>query len=735
MSDANHPVLAGSRIRSGKDKAARCFVRAGGMLVLLTLLLIFGYLLYVVVPLFHGASMTQARKLTLPEIKGDVLSLGVGANGQHLYRLSQQGQFDIIALAMGSPSSSLLTRQQLSFDGSHVTSSNSARDLAGVTAFGLADGRALLVSVKGRGGRYASSPSLTFPLGHQPVVIDPQQQPLRQIAVAASSEQLTVVAQTADYRLLVKHFAPANNAEFSPQQETIRPLAAPQQPADQLLLAPQQQRLFVRFGDTVVLYRLSTQGWERWQTLSFSDAAVSQIALLPGGSSLLVAQQNGKISQWFEVQQQQRRRFRRIREFQVPAPVTALIAEPHRRVFMTVSGNGDTRLFYATSAQRLLATRLPLTQPDYAGYDASRHHVLFMQGQQLFMYQVSNPYPEVSWHALWQRLWYEHYPQPDYIWQSTAADDDFEPKLSLTPLLFGTVKAAFYAMLFATPIALAAAVYTGYFMSGRLRNMVKPTVELMEAIPTVILGFLAGLWLAPIIEHRLPGVLLALLLVPAGVLGAAYGIHRLRLRRWLPTGGDVLYLVPVVIAMFYLAMVLSPWLEQSLMGGDSELFLRTQLGLDYDPRNALVVGLAMGFAVVPTIFTIAEDAIFNVPRSLAHGSLALGATQWQTLRSVVFLTASPGIFSAIMMGFGRAVGETMIVLMASGNTPVLSENIFTGMRTLAANIATEMPESTVGSAHYRVLFLSALVLLIFTFIVNSLAEMIRHRLRRHYHTL
>ena len=116
----------------------------------------------------------------------------------------------------------------------------------------------------------------------------------------------------------------------------------------------------------------------------------------------------------------------------------------------------------------------------------------------------------------------------------------------------------------------------------------------------------------------------------------------------------------------------------------------------------------MGFAVIPNIFSIAEDAIFSVPRSLTLGSLALGATPWQTLTRVVILTASPGIFSALMIGMGRAVGETMIVLMATGNTPIMDVNLFEGMRTLAANVAVEMPESEVGGSHYRVLFLSAL---------------------------
>jgi phosphate transport system permease protein len=165
------------------------------------------------------------------------------------------------------------------------------------------------------------------------------------------------------------------------------------------------------------------------------------------------------------------------------------------------------------------------------------------------------------------------------------------------------------------------------------------------------------------------------------------------------------------------------------------LWLTNDLGIPFDQRNAVIVGLAMGFAVVPNIFSIAEDAIFSVPRHLVHGSLALGATPWQTLWRVVLLTASPGIFSAVMIGLGRAVGETMIVLMATGNTPVMDLSIFQGMRTLSANIAVEMPESEVDSTHYRVLFLAALVLFMFTFLFNTAAEVVRQRLRRKYSSL
>ena len=124
-----------------------------------------------------------------------------------------------------------------------------------------------------------------------------------------------------------------------------------------------------------------------------------------------------------------------------------------------------------------------------------------------------------------------------------------------------------------------------------------------------------------------------------------------------------------------------------------------------------------------------------MPKALSFGSLALGATPWQTLVRVILPTASPGIFSGLMIGLGRAVGETMIVLMAAGNTPIMDLNIFEGLRTLSANVAVEMPEAQVDSTHFRILFLSGLVLFVVTFILNTTAEMVRQRLRAKYSSL
>ncbi|RYD32791.1 MAG: ABC transporter permease subunit, partial [Verrucomicrobiaceae bacterium] len=370
----------------------------------------------------------------------------------------------------------------------------------------------------------------------------------------------------------------------------------------------------------------------------------------------------------------------------------------------------------------------------------------------LHRYSLNDPHPEAGWKAYFGKVWYEGATKPDYTWQSTGGTDDFEPKLSLRPLIHGTLKGTFWALFFAVPIALLAAIYTAQFLRVEVKRVVKPMMEIMASLPSVVLGFLAALWLAPIIESRVPSVFLTFAGVPltAAVVGAAWSRlpaqHRARLR----PGMEWVVFIPIMLVAAWVFWSLGPVLEswicvvRDASGNtvtdpatgravtDFRAWWPQATGTPFEQRNSLVVGIMMGFAVIPVIFTIAEDALSNVPASLTAASAALGASRWQTLRKVVLPIASSGIFSALMIGLGRAVGETMIVVMATGNTPVMDWNLFNGMRTLSANIATELPEAPVHSTLYRTLFLGALVLFALTFLLNTAAELLRHRLREKY---
>ena len=236
--------------------------------------------------------------------------------------------------------------------------------------------------------------------------------------------------------------------------------------------------------------------------------------------------------------------------------------------------------------------------------------------------------------------------KPKYTWQPNSN----VPKYSLLPLFVGTLKAALVAMLFAAPLGIGAAIYSSEFASKRMREIIKPVIELLAGIPSVVLGFFALIILATI--------------------------------------------------------------------------LQTLFGLTYR-LNALNAGIALGIAIVPIIFTVAEDAMNSVPGSLRDAARALGANPWQVSFTMVLPAAMPGIAAGMVLGFGRAIGETMAVMMVTGNAarmPLSPDALFLPVRTMTATIAAEMGEVAQGSTHFHVLFAIGIVLFVITFIVNFIAS-------------
>lgn len=412
-----------------------------------------------------------------------------------------------------------------------------------------------------------------------------------------------------------------------------------------------------------------------------------------------------------------------------------VIAPGSRRRDVLVGGaSGTVALYYSTSGRRLLVDRWSSGPVTALAVDPKADGGVAVVGGRTLRRAISNPHPEASLGTLFLPTWYEGYAAPDWVWQSTGGSDASEPKLSLWPLLFGTLKATLYAMLLSVPLALAAAVYVSQLAPPWVQTVVKPTLEMMAAVPSVVVGFLAALWLAPRLEEALFTVLLGGLALPLAVL-VALGLWRAipgRRRRRLPEGSEAAVLFVAVALVLGAVALLGGSLESALFGGDLRRFLFTDWNLRYDQRNAIAVGIGLGFAVIPVIFTIAEDACTAVPRSLVSAARALGATRWQTAARLVVPAASPGLFAAVMLGLGRAVGETMIVLMAAGNTPLLDLSPFNGMRTMSAAIAVEIPEAPVGGTLFRVLFLTGSLLFLLTLVLTTLADLVGRRLRERY---
>jgi phosphate transport system permease protein len=277
-------------------------------------------------------------------------------------------------------------------------------------------------------------------------------------------------------------------------------------------------------------------------------------------------------------------------------------------------------------------------------------------------------------------------------------------------------------------------LYVSQLAPGWLQTVVKPTVEMMAAVPTVVVGFLAAIWLAPRLQLWLFPTLaggLALPVVVAAVLWGWRGIPR-RLRRALPEGVELALLIAAGIAAMIVVMIAAGPVERWLFDGDFSRAVFDATGLAYEQRNGIIVGIALGFAVIPVIFTIAEDACSGVPPTVVQAARALGATRWQAAVRLVLPAASPGLVAAVMLGLGRAVGETMIVLMAAGNTPILDLGPLTGMRTMSAAIAFEMPEAGVGTTLFRVLFFTGFLLFVVCFLFTTLADLVGERLKRRY---
>ena len=548
---------------------------------------------------------------------------------------------------------------------------------------------------------------------------------------------------------------------------------------------------------------------------------VGEVGFLIGQQSLVIGGSDGSVNVFYRLQNPETRNsdgYVMTRGHALApqgAPIVAMDASQRGKMFVTADAKGGVWVRHSTSEQVLLKLKPQQGAPAYRAVALAprENGVLAVADDgKVYTWDIAAPHPETTLATIFGKVWYEGYPEPGYTWQSSSGTDAFEPKLSLMPLIFGTLKATIYSLLFALPIALGAAIYTSEFVHPRVRTVIKPTMELMASLPSVVLGFIAALILAPIVETWVAAVFLAFLVVPLGLVFSAYLWQFLPSTVALRYGGLPKFILNIASLLVFgsLAILLGPLFERLFFAGDLKAwangtigssvpftslvvlpfaylaiylgtqdtvtraigyilrgedrtragladilrwlltllaaitisvavaFVLTGIGVDprggivstYVQRNTLVVGFAMGFAVIPIIYTISEDALNTVPEHLRAASLACGATPWQTAIRVIMPTAMSGIFSAIMVGMGRAVGETMIVVMAAGNTPVMEWNLFNGLRALSANIAVELPEAVRDSTLYRMLFLAALTLFVITFVVNTAAEIVRQRFRK-----
>ena len=721
----------------------RAIVYAGGIAVILSIAMIFFVLANNVLPLFFNVELEDRQEVPLPG-GGSSLVYMTDEYGELSLRFIRDGR----VIIFNGKDGSLIREENLPLGGRRIVSHATTDPGQAGLAVGLDDGSVLYIKVVFQlgweQGRRSMSVRFDYPLGMDRVFMDPERRPISHLAVREADEDIRMAAVTDEGRLLtLAAYVEGNDFSLSDDGEESE-YVVDVSTTDVLLTTDVRKLLISPKG---MLYAVSAAAIETYypinenlRLLQRHDAdehVYTTAALLAGGRSLLTGDVQGEVAHWL-LRGNHSGDISLARTFGVHDSAVRHIAPEHnRRVFAVVAEDGDVSLHH-TTADRTLFRGSGYRSPPPPIFSTHGNRMLVeADDSHLHLLGLKNPHPEFSWSAIWNRVQYEGRRTAQWVWQSSAANADFEPKFSVTPLLLGTLKAAAYTMILSVPIAILAACYTACFMAPRTRHTVKSMIELMDAMPTVILGFLAGLWLAPRVEQHLAGFFLLPLFIIGLSVGTSLtwrsGLFRAALRRQCD-GWEFALVIPVVLIATALSFTLDHPIENWLFNGDLIAWLNEK-GIDFDQRNSVIVGIAMSLAVIPSIFSISEDAMYGVPRQWSIGSLALGASSWQTMWRVVLISASPGIFSAVIIGLGRAVGETMIVVMATGNTPLLNFNMLEGFRAISGNIAIEMPEAEQHSTHFRLLFFMAALLFVITFVLNTVAEVIRTHLHRRYRNL
>ena len=725
MADASRRIGRLRRI----DRAAVVIITLGGIAVVVAVLGILVFVAAEAMPLFKSATVLPRGEVRMgtaltPTTAASMRAVGIDEYRKYVYTIEPTGTVAFFHFASGARAKDVVIPDR----GSATVISSSKSTVGHDLAAGFSDGRVALMQVRYvpvyEGAVLKDITADVRPLGV--VALDPSGRPIRQVSYLEQDGRRFVAGAVGDHEIAYLWA----DAEGAPRTVVLN---VPVNRVTQVRVGKNGALLAATDAGTVHHWHLADAP-ELTDISRVSSSPITALEWMLGGNSFIAAAQDGTLSAWLRAPVEDREAMMQAHAFAPQsAPVTSIALSARERSFATVGSDGAIVLRHQTS-ERVLA-RIETAAPVSAALITPKADgLLTLGGDQLRSYDLFNPHPEISWTTLFGKVWYEGYARPEYVWQSTGATDDIEPKFSLVPLVFGTIKGTLYAMLFAVPLGVLAALYTSQFTDPSFRARIKPTVEIMAALPSVVIGFLAGLYLAAVVERNLVAVLLMVPLLPLmGTSGVVlWCLLPRRVVTQLKPGVEITVIVPMLLLAGWIALVLGPPIEATFMNGDARLWMKDTWGITYDQRNCLVVGIAMGFAVIPIIFTISEDAFSSVPASLSAASLALGASRWQTAVLVVLPTASPGIFSAVMVGFGRAVGETMIVLMATGNTPVMDWSIFNGIRTMSANIAVEIPEAPYGGTLYRTLFLAAAILFVMTFIVNTVAEIIRQRLRERY---
>jgi phosphate transport system permease protein len=739
------------------DRLMTGLIMIGGVSIIVAVFFIFVFIAFKITPLFRAAQVEEVRTLVIPD--KDVLSFGISESRELIYLLTQDGSLYFVPKDENDPRGIFTVDKPLPDDFELLSFyHDKLRDRLVLTS---TDGRVQIKELSFRSDFTTDSerPVTRPEINSLPMIqLGSAQSPIFNAVFSAGSRTRLIAGMqrldestTVRVAVLTQRRTPFGMGplQIGAQSELTDLLRGEPK---QILATGTGDGLVVAYGDgTVDFFRINDSA-EVTLVQSFAPlesgsptAAFDRMEFVLGDQTIIFFDTSGYNVAWnlAFIPEQSGRFFIPSKTFpDLPGALQSFSASRSNKTFLVTSDN-----FARLSLMTTMATRWQAEMPFEIrqALIAPRYDALYFLDKKgnIHFSDMVDDHPITGMTAFFARIQYEGRPGQIWDWQSDG-DADFERKLSMVPLMIGTLKGTIYAMFIAVPIALLSAVYVSQFLRPSLKKVVKPTMEIMASLPSVILGFFAGMWLSPIISNAVPSVMLAVIGVFVGAVITGLIWTRLpnHIRLRVPAGWEfALVFVPAMFVAWLgwqFGQVIEQWMfvqyDEDLQRnvGSFRMWVVNVLGWDFETRNALVVGFAMGFAVIPIIFTISEDSMSNVPNAFRSGSLALGASRWQTAIRIVLPTAAAGIFSALMIGFGRAIGETMIMVMATGNAVVQDFNPFTGMRTLSANIAVEISEAEQNGTLYRTLFLCAFILFTFTFTLNTFAELLRQWLRKRY---
>lgn len=698
----NHRQLEGKHSkRSRIDKLVSTLITLGGWTVLLMLATMIWHLMKVAAPLVSGANISMEEKISFEENE-TVLFMGDLLEGEALY--SRSAQCDLNSFLLDDETQQL--RHAYSIPFACDTQLQIAKHQGHIYLFSLTKGGLLRIE-QIRTDKYHIMRDAIATLA----IPEHEEQSAWQ---AALSEDLVMVASK-----LKNEWRVISQSRENPQERRVKTFSE----AERLLLMPSLGRAVLASTDSVMIYAAQSNTLQRIELTSPS----SFLASANSDHAFVLGLENGYLQKWVVVNRQGELAFELNYEMFVGANIHSYWQDVREHLGLISTENHQLILFNDLTGERVEQEKL---RENLAHIEYVEDKFYLHKDREIEVLMINNPSAGINYSSLWKAIRYAGYESSSHVWQS-AASEGLEPKYSLIPLFIGSLKAALYGLIIAVPLALGAAIYSAYYLSPKLRGFVKPTIELLEAIPSVVIAFIVSIWLTSWDVKGVYLLLACLVFSPVALLLASY-LQTLLSRRFSNYSfqGRELFFVPIFMLLF---LLLAHGLWESFLYQWDVNAIQAGLGPNFaGSKGTLVVSIALAIAIVPTIYTLAEDAIFGVPMHYQQASFALGATKLQTLNKVVLKAALPGIVSAVMLGFGRAFGETMIVLMVTGNTPVADWGIFSGLRTLGANLAIELPHSEVGSGHYRILFMMALLLFCFTFIINTIAEVIRNRFYSRY---